>query len=128
MAISGKWLALGGGALLAIGAACTTAAAQDAAQGQQLFKTQCALCHSVEPGKNTLGPSLAKIVGRRAGTLPNYAFSPAMKGSKLTWDRATLDTYLTNPRQTVPGTKMTYVGQRDAAKRAALVAYLASLR
>lgn len=88
---------------------------------------QCKTCHSVEPGRNGIGPSLAGIHGRKAGTVPGYAYSTAMKMSGLTWDDSTLDRFLEAPRNTVPGTKMVYAGQGDPAKRAELIAYLKNL-
>jgi cytochrome c len=89
---------------------------------------QCASCHSTEPGKNLIGPSLAGIFGTKAGEVAGYNFSTAMKESGLTWDEATLDRYLKAPREVIPGTKMTYPGLKDDAKRAAVVAYLKSLK
>ena len=99
-------------------AATTTAAVEPAA-----FAV-CKACHSVEPGKNGIGPSLAGIYGDKAGTVPGYDFSDAMKGSGLTWNQATLDRYLTDPRGVVPGTKMGFGGLADAAKRQAIIDYL----
>lgn len=84
----------------------------------------CKACHSVEPGKNGIGPSLAGIVGEKAGAVPGFEFSDAMKSSGLTWNQATLDRYLTDPRGVVPGTKMAFGGVADAAKRQAIIDYL----
>ena len=100
-------------------AAPTTAAAVEPAA----FAV-CKACHSVEPGKNGIGPSLAGIYGDKAATVPGYDFSDAMKSSGLTWNQATLDRYLTDPRGVVPGTKMGFGGLADAAKRQAIIDYL----
>lgn len=89
---------------------------------------QCAACHAVVPGKQGIGPSLAGIYGTKAGEVAGYTFSPALKASGLTWDDATLDKWLAAPMQMVPGTKMTYAGQSDPAKRAELIAYLKALK
>lgn len=89
---------------------------------------QCKVCHSFEPGRNGVGPSLAGIVGRKAGTEAGFAFSEAMKTSGLTWDEATLDAYLAAPMKTVPGTKMAYAGLADAAKRKALIDWLKTVK
>ncbi|MGH6785799.1 MAG: c-type cytochrome [Novosphingobium sp.] len=89
---------------------------------------QCKVCHSFVPGTNGVGPSLAGVVGRKAGTAAGFAYSPAMKGSGLTWDEATLDAYLTAPMKTVPGTKMVYAGLADAAKRKELIDWLATVK
>ena len=95
--------------------------------GEAVFKSQCGICHSVQPGRNQVGPSLAGIVGRKAGQVPGFHYSPANKNSGLTWDEATLDRYLASPSTVVPHTIMTYGGLKDADKRANLIAYLATL-
>ena len=87
----------------------------------------CKACHSVEPGKNGIGPSLAGIWGEKAGDVPGFEFSDAMKASGLTWNQATLDRYLTDPRGVVPGTKMAFGGVGDAAKRQAIIDYIKGL-
>ena len=88
---------------------------------------QCAVCHKVEPGRTGIGPSLAGVAGRKAGTAPGYAYSAALKSSGLTWDDATLDRYLEAPMKTVPGTKMVYPGLKDPAKRGEVIAYLKTI-
>ena len=88
---------------------------------------QCKACHSVEPGKNGIGPSLAGIFGDRAAIVPGFEFSDAMKNSGLTWNQATLDRYLTDPRGVVPGTKMSFGGVKDAAKRQEIINYLKTI-
>jgi cytochrome c2 len=116
-------------AIVSIGAwACVApASAQDAAAGAIVFKTQCAGCHSLDAGKTIIGPSLFGIVGRSAGSVEGFKYSPANKGSGLTWDEATLDRYLTNPQAVVPKTIMPYPGLKDATKRADLIAYLTTV-
>lgn len=88
---------------------------------------QCASCHSLEPGRNGIGPSLAGVVGAKAAHDPQYAYSTAMRQSGLVWDDAALDRYIKDPRATVPGTKMSYAGLKDDAKRAELIAWLATI-
>ena len=88
----------------------------------------CTMCHSDVAGKNGLGPSLFGVVGRTAGSVPGYSYSPALKAAGLTWDEATLDRYIAKPRDIVPGTKMSYAGLNDPAKRAEIIAYLATLK
>jgi cytochrome c len=107
-------------------AACN-ASAQDAAAGTAVFKSQCGICHTVAQGKNLVGPSLFGIVGRKAGTIAGFHYSPANKDSGLTFDAATLDRYLTSPGTVVPHTIMTYAGLKDAQKRTDLIAYLATV-
>lgn len=89
---------------------------------------QCAACHSVEPGVNAVGPSLAGVAGRKAGTLAGFSYSAAMTAYGKTWDEATLDAYLTSPAKAVPGTRMSYMGQSDPAKRKAVIDYLKALK
>jgi cytochrome c len=84
----------------------------------------CKACHSMEPGKHGIGPSLAGIWGEKAGEVPGFEFSQPMKDSGLTWNQASLDRYLTDPRGTVPGTKMAFGGVSDAAKRQAIIEYI----
>jgi cytochrome c2 len=104
------------------------ALAQDATAGAAVFKSQCGICHTVVQGRNMVGPSLFGIVGRKAGTIPGFHYSPANEASGLTWDAATLDRYLTSPGTVVPHTIMTYAGLKDAQKRADLIAYLATVK
>jgi cytochrome c len=115
-------LGLAGGLAGAAGAA---RAQDDIAAGQHAF-TPCKLCHSLDPGKNGIGPSLAGVVGRKAGTAPNFAYSDAMKSSGITWDESSLNDYLKNPKAKVPGTKMVFAGVADDDARAALVKFLAA--
>jgi cytochrome c len=86
--------------------------------------TQCAACHSVEPGTNGLGPSLHGVVGRKAASLDKFYYSEAMKASGLTWDEATLDKYIATPMAVVPGNRMSFAGQPDPAKRKEIIAWL----
>ena len=96
----------------------------DAAAGRLVFR-KCQACHSLEPGKNGLGPSLAGIVGKKASSVSNFNYSAAMKASNLTWDTATLNDYLTDPQKTVPGNKMPFPGLKTESERNAVIAYLA---
>jgi cytochrome c len=118
-------LTLAVGALLAIIASRGMAA--DVEAGKTEFK-KCALCHTIEAGKNKIGPSLFGVVGRKSASLDNYEYSEAMKKFDHTWDEQTLDTYLTDPRATVPGTKMIFPGIKDKAERDDVIAYLETLK
>ena len=110
------------------GSSATGPAAQSAAaDNAPAAFNQCRSCHSVEPDKHLIGPSLAGIYGTPAGDIEGYAFSPAMKESGIVWDEAKLDAYIKAPREVVPGTKMTYPGLKNDAQRAEVVAYLKSL-
>lgn len=87
----------------------------------------CRSCHSTEPGRNGIGPTLHGVMGAKAGEVPGYASSPALKGSGITWDRETLDTWLQGPMKMVPGTKMV-LPVPDPAKRKAIIDYLETLK
>jgi cytochrome c len=82
------------------------------------------MCHSVEPGVKRMGPSLSGLFGRKAGTA-DFAYSPAMKAAKLTWNAKTLDAYVTKPAALVPGTTMMFPGLSNPVDRTNLIAYLA---
>ncbi|WP_207459811.1 cytochrome c family protein [Azospirillum sp. SYSU D00513] len=101
------------------------AMAQDAAAGEKAFRA-CAACHTVEAGKNKAGPHLAGVVGRKAAAVEGFSYSKALQESGLTWDEATLDKWLADPKGTVPGNKMVYAGQKNEQTRKDLIAYLAS--
>lgn len=86
---------------------------------------QCAACHTIaKDAPHGLGPNLWGVAGSKSGDIKGYEFSPAMKAAGLTWDEATLDKYLTNPRDVVPGTKMSFAGIADATKRKELITWL----
>src|SRR5262245_50508198 len=97
----------------------------DAAAGRLVYR-KCQACHSMDAGKNMLGPSLAGIMGRKAGAEPGYNFSPAMKQSGLVWDGNTLDAYLADPQKLIPGNKMPFPGLKTDHDRADVIAYLAA--
>lgn len=92
--------------------------------GEKVFKKYCTACHTTEAGKNKVGPSLAGIVGRKAGSVPGFQYSEANKASGVSWDEATLDTYLVDPKKFMPGTKMVFAGVKKEDERKALIAYL----
>lgn len=113
-------------AFLVLGAIANPASSQTAPARPAAF-AQCAACHSTERGKTLFGPSLAGVAGRRAGSLPGYAYSQALKSSGLTWNAATLDRWLASPQRTVPGTRMPFSGISDINTRKAVVEYLMAL-
>ena len=99
--------------------------AGNAQRGTQVFGGACAACHSLEPGRNLTGPSLAHIVGRKAGSLDSFVrYSPALKQSGILWNGATLDGWLRDPASAVPGNYMGFQGLPDDRARADLIAYL----
>jgi cytochrome c len=109
------------GAALVLAAAAAQAAPPDPKLGQALYG-RCLACHSLAYDRT--GPRHCGLFGRRAGSVPGFDYSAAMKRSKIVWDAATLDRFLANPARVVPGTSMTYAGVPDRAERAALIAYL----
>ncbi|MFT5540686.1 MAG: cytochrome c [Alphaproteobacteria bacterium] len=109
------------------GPASITQAAGDAKAGKNVFR-KCAICHDVKPGKNKIGPSLHGVVGHKSAQASGYRFSPAMKKAGLTWDAATLDKYLENPRKMVQGTRMAFAGLRSKKDRDNVIAYLKTLK
>jgi cytochrome c len=101
-----------------------SAIAQDAAAGEKVF-VKCKVCHQVgETATNGVGPVLNSIVGRPAGSVEGYNYTPANKNSGLTWDEATLKEYLKNPRAKIVGTKMVFPGLPNDADIDNLIAYL----
>ncbi len=103
------------------------ASESDSERGSEVFKTQCSSCHSDRPQKNLIGPSLFGVVGRQAGQVRGFLYSPANRESGIIWEPETLDEYLTAPQIFLPGTFMTYPGLKDSQKRSDLVEYLKSL-
>ncbi len=97
----------------------------DAVAGRQVFR-KCQACHSLTPGKNLVGPSLAGVIGRKVGAEAGYTYSPAMKQANIMWDAKTLGAYLTDPQKVVPGNKMPFPGLKSEHDRDDVIAYLAS--
>jgi cytochrome c2 len=103
------------------------AKAEAAPAGPPQAFNQCTACHSTAPGKTIIGPSLAHVYGRKAGTAAGFQYSDAMKNSGLSWNAGNLDAFLANPAGKVPGTLMGLAGIKDAAQRKAIVDYLKTL-
>ena len=118
--VSAWWLSL-----CALAAPGLPAQAQEA--GKKVFE-ECSACHSPEPGVNGVGPTLFGIVGSKAGEVEGFRFSGPMKRSGVVWTPEMLDKYIADPQTVVPGTRMPYSGLADAALRAELLKYLASLK
>jgi cytochrome c len=106
--------------------AAFTAEADSAGQGARVFRA-CAACHSLEANRNMTGPSLAGVWNRKAGGLASFTrYSDAMKLSSITWDEQSLDGYLKNPAEFMPGNHMTFPGIPDDKARASVIAFLKS--
>ena len=110
-------------------ALCIAGSKPDIENGKATFNTMCAVCHSVQPtGGPHEGPNLLGVVGRKAASEPEFTrYSPALKASRLTWNKKTLDKFLVNPMAKVPGTLMP-MQIADNKTRADVVAYLATLK
>ncbi|MGE5150200.1 MAG: c-type cytochrome [Rhodospirillaceae bacterium] len=102
---------------------CAPALAADgnAERGEEIY-TRCMACHAL--AQNRVGPRHCGLFGRKAGSVPNYQYSAAMKKYGVTWNEETLDKFIENPLKTVPGTKMGYAGVKGPQERADLIAYL----
>lgn len=104
-------------------AAAADKPAGDPVHGKTLYQV-CMGCHSLD--EDDVGPRHRGVVGRTAGSVPGYAYSPALKNSHIVWDRDSLDRWLTNPQALVPGAKM-FFAMPGAQDRADVIAYLAEL-
>jgi len=105
------------------------AAAASAQAGAAVFKTNCAVCHSDKAnGPSPVGPRLFGVVGRKAGTVPGFSYSNAMKKSGITWTQEELKKYVANPAGTVPGNRMPFAGLHKPNQVDDLIAFLASLK
>ena len=111
-------------AAIALGTVSSGAPPGDVGKGQAFFNDNCSFCHAFESSGQA--PSLAGVVGRKAGSLPGFSYTPAMKASGLTWSAPELDKFLAAPTSVVPGTAMT-VDVPNASDRANVIAYLSSL-
>jgi len=90
------------------------------------FNGHCRECHSFVKNDNRLGPSLYGVVGRKAGSVPGFAYSESLKDSGVVWDEPTLDKWITNPGAVIPGNNMAalFEGISDASVRAKIIAFL----
>ncbi len=105
---------------LAFGNSVPAFAAGDAVHGAKVYQ-DCMICHALD--KNEIGPRHRNAFGSKAGSVPDYSYSAALKASGIVWDETTLDRWLTDPPAFVPGTKMTF-SVDDAQDRADVIAFL----
>ena len=95
----------------------------DLVKGKKVFK-KCVACHSLQEGKNKIGPSLYNLLGRKAGSVDGYKYSKAMKNSDVVWDEESLDKFLTKPRKFIKKTKMSFRGIKKKSLRDNIISYL----
>jgi cytochrome c len=106
--------------MLAVGHSAPSFASGDAAHGAKVYQ-DCMLCHSLD--KNEIGPQHRGVFGRKAGSVPGYDYSAALKTADIVWNETTLDKWLSDPQAFVPGTKMLF-SLDDAQDRADVIAFL----
>ena len=93
------------------------------------YNNHCRTCHSAEPGDNRLGPSLHGVMGRKAGSVEGYSYSPGFKTTDLVWDDGNMDKFIENPNSVFPGSNMaTFAGLSDESQRKAIIDYLKTLK
>lgn len=112
---------LGAAVAMSAVAASPALAGGDAQRGQLVY-AQCQICHQID--RNAIGPRHRGLFGRKAGGLPDYVYSAALRNSGIVWNEATLDQWLQGPANMVPGTKMIFSGLADPQERADVIAYL----
>ncbi len=110
-------------AIAAINSVQPAFAEGDADAGAKVFN-KCKACHSLEAGQNKIGPSLAGLLGRQAGSVEGFKYSDALKGADITWDETNLASYLANPKEFIPGNKMMFPGIKKTDEMSNLLAYL----
>lgn len=106
---------------LAGGAAADTHADDAYERGARVYE-RCAACHALESDRT--GPRHCGLFGRRAGSVPGFSYSPAMRRAGFVWNEKTLDRFLRSPVTAVPGTSMGYDGVKDDAERQDLIVFL----
>ncbi len=122
------FIALSVSIMAAVSFSSASFAEGDAVKGQKVFK-KCKACHTVnEGGKKLIGPNLFGIVGKKSAQMEGFKYSKAMTASGLTWDDATLDTFLKKPKAMIKKTKMTFAGLKKDKQRANVIAYLKTLK
>jgi cytochrome c len=98
--------------------------AGNAEAGEKLFLL-CRACHQIGPGaRNMTGPELNGVIGRPAGAIPAFPYSPALRSSGIVWTEDALTAFLHHPKGRVPGTRMIFPGFKDAAQIADVIAFL----
>ncbi|MHC2459790.1 cytochrome c [Rhizobium leguminosarum] len=111
--------------IMVVGAAAANAQEGDGSAGQRLFQQRCGTCHQIATPRNGIGPNLQGVVGRAAGSVEGFNYSPSLRNSGITWGPETLETFLVNPGAMVRGTRMTQRFNK-ADERDAIIKFLAT--
>jgi len=99
-------------------------ASTSTAEGAKVFK-KCAACHSIsEGGANKIGPALWGVIGRKAGSVPDYKYSKAMAAHSKNWSFEEMNGFLIKPKDWIKGTKMSFAGLKKANERAAVILFM----
>ena len=121
-------IAMAAFAAIALAGAAPALAGGSAEDGAKVFKTKCGTCHTVEAGKNRVGPSLHGVVGRPAASLAGFKYSESLRDTKLVWDDRALNAYLEDPKKVAPKGSMAFTGLKKEQEREDVIAYLKSVR
>ena len=100
----------------------------DVARGRAIYADNCASCHSIGKSDDDTMLSLSGVADRKAGAVADFAYSPALMASGLTWTPEALDAYIASPTKAMPGSQMYFVGLPSPQDRADVIAYLATLK
>ncbi len=111
-------------ASLALGGFAAAAVRADTVAGDAVFKSRCTNCHSLIPGLSTVAPDLTGVVGRKAGSLKGYQYSPALRNAGFVWTAEKLDQWLTSPHKAVAETEMAFPGLKSEKERGAVIEFL----
>jgi cytochrome c len=95
--------------------------------GHVIFEHHCRICHADDPALKSYGPPLAGVIGRKAGTYPNYTYSEAMKNAGITWTPEAIKAWMADNKALLPGTRMRHVGVTDSVEQDLIAVYLQSL-
>lgn len=115
-------------ALIGVGVVGPSVGRADAVAGEAVFKSRCANCHSLTPGLSSIAPDLMGVVGRKAGSLKDYRYSPALHDADFVWTPEKLGGWLQSPHNAVPETEMSFPGLKDEKERAEVVEFLKQRR
>lgn len=119
-----KYLLVVSAAVVGVGLLGPTPVRADSAAGEKIFKSRCANCHSLTPGLSSVAPDLTGVVGRKAGSLKDYQYTPALRNADYVWTAAKLQEWLSSPHNVVPETEMTFPGLKSEPERAEVIEFL----